>query len=56
MTTPSYQKWEYKVISFGSFKSYQEMMDKLNNWGQEGWELIDCGGGSAIFKRPIWGD
>lgn len=43
-------KWEYKVINFAlKFRTEK----KLNELGEEGWELVDVQyGREMIFKRP----
>lgn len=60
-------KWEYKSIKFetkgfmGGILEIEEFNHQLNNFGEEGWELVSCvstsqGQGTtreviAIFKR-----
>lgn len=36
-------KWEYKVIELKNFRSLKDpnqLLQELNNYGSEGWELI----------------
>ncbi|NFP91385.1 DUF4177 domain-containing protein [Clostridium sporogenes] len=63
-------KWEYKVIEINSIKnlgSSINLQNELNNYGEEGWELVGAlkkphegmgwmpkpDDGSVIFKRAI---
>ena len=63
-------EWEYKVINVKAFAKFSEtikLQEELNNYGKEGWELINfvyppqIGEGwlskldidSIIFKRQI---
>jgi len=44
-------KWEYKIaLIFGSDKAREA---KLNEFGQQGWELVCIGGRVFYFKRRI---
>lgn len=56
------QKWEYRVQSVGSFWSGvkdQDLETMLNNWGEEGWEVVAVRPLEAsskvqvIAKRPL---
>ncbi|NFL74486.1 hypothetical protein B2H94_01875 [Clostridium sporogenes] len=63
-------KWEYKVIEINSIKNLGNpinLQNELNNYGEEGWELVDVfakphegigwmpkpDDGSVIFKRAL---
>ncbi|APF28813.1 hypothetical protein NPD7_2330 [Clostridium sporogenes] len=63
-------KWKYKVIEINSIKNLGSpinLQNELNNYGEEGWELVGVlakphGGigwmlkpddGSVIFKRAL---
>ena len=64
-------KWEYKVVHLEQETDYgpvermleqrQEMIDWLNSFGAEGWEMIKFNGSQvgsksyafAVFKRPV---
>lgn len=63
-------KWEYKVIEINSIKNLgdpDKLQEELNNYGNEGWELIGdltkphegvgwnpkLDDGSVIFKREL---
>ena len=59
MTEPT--QWEYRVQSIGShLGTKDELLEAtLNEWGDEGWELVNShkpdGGGKVmlIAKRPL---
>jgi len=46
-------KFEYLKISFSELKTpYFSEIETMNEYGEEGWELITViGGGDCIFKR-----
>lgn len=55
-------RWEYRVESLGSAFSHpkdEEIEEKLNEWGEDGWEIIDVSPpfGSTkiriVAKRPL---
>lgn len=46
------KKFEYMVVSFLSFNE-KKVVDKLNEYGKEGWELVDVEGAYHYFKRAI---
>lgn len=63
-------KWEYKVMEISSVKNLgnpTDLQTELNNYGQEGWELVGVltkthegvgwipksDDGSVIFKRVV---
>jgi hypothetical protein len=57
-----FQAWEYRVQKFGSIwtNTRDEDLEKiLNEWGQEGWEVVssigpDSGNKITVFaKRPL---
>ena len=38
-----YMKWEYKIIkveNFSKFSATEKLQQELNNYGEEGWELV----------------
>ncbi|WP_129595915.1 DUF4177 domain-containing protein [Anaerophilus nitritogenes] len=42
-------KWEYKVVEINSMQNigdHSNLQNELNNYGEEGWELI------GILKKP----
>jgi hypothetical protein len=48
------KKWEYKVVSISVPQSNHEAETstaQLNNWGAEGWELVQIIGVYHYFKR-----
>lgn len=59
-------QWEYKTVRFTQ-KSFltsgldmQELRDRLNEYGEDGWELVSFnyglgmwGAGIAVLKRPL---
>ncbi len=56
------QKWEYRVQTVGSFLSGvkdPELETMLNNWGEEGWEVVgfrtleNSNQATVIAKRPL---
>jgi len=56
------QKWEYRVQKFGSIwtGTRDEVVEQtLNEWGQEGWEVVSSVGFdntnkiTVIAKRPL---
>jgi hypothetical protein len=66
----NYMKWEYKILKAGevsNFNNSVKLQEELNNYGMEGWELVNFvypeqkGKGwepakdlnSVIFKRQI---
>ena len=55
-------EWEYRVLTLGSFfKGIKddELAEMLNEWGQEGWEVIafrtieNTNQAQLIAKRPL---
>lgn len=65
-----YMKWEYRVIEINSMKNLgdsEKLQEELNNYGNEGWELVTIltkphegvgwipkpDDGSVVFKRII---
>jgi len=55
-------EWEYRVLTLGSFfkgTRDDELEEILNEWGQEGWELItfrtieNTNQAQLIAKRPL---
>jgi hypothetical protein len=55
-------QWEYRVKTFGSIlrgMKDEEMETSLNEWGEEGWEVVSAQGieGTSkvrlIAKRPL---
>lgn len=60
--TEELQQWEYRVQTFGSFFSSikaQELEEILNEWGEEGWEVVavhvieNTSKINVIAKRPL---
>lgn len=49
------KKWEYKVWSFPG-TSASELQIEMNQFGQEGWELVAVLNHRGFFKRPIPAD
>jgi hypothetical protein len=56
------QKWEYRVQTVGSFWSgvkADELEQLLNEWGEEGWEVVsthileNANKINVIAKRPL---
>ncbi len=54
--------WEYRVQDFGGLlrgMKSEELTEKLNVWGEEGWEVISCSHHpssdkiTVIAKRPL---
>lgn len=52
--SPPYQLWEYKYLGLGGPGPHAGLEDKLNQFGQEGWELISADGLHLYFKRPYY--
>ncbi len=53
----TYDKWEYKTLSFTFKDDPAEMHKALNQAGEEGWELVSTTTVSVakivcVFKRP----
>ncbi len=55
-------QWEYRVQTFGSFfrsASAEELEEILNEWGEEGWEVVavhvieNTSKVNVIAKRPL---
>lgn len=55
-------QWEYRVVTLGSyFKGVpdEDLEAELNQWGQEGWELVACrtlentNRGQFVARRPL---
>ena len=49
------QKWEYKILFEADiFRRMREVAEKLNQCGEEGWELVAAWveAGAYILKRP----
>ena len=55
-------QWEYRVKTFGSFfkgVKDEELEAELNQWGEEGWEVVafriieNTNQAQAIAKRPL---
>ena len=45
------EKWEYKVVDIpGDIRTKET---RLNELGQQGWELVCCNGNYYIFKRKV---
>ena len=42
------KKWEYTILVHGR----NEEKKTLNDYGDEGWELVCVASGQSIFKRP----
>ena len=59
--TEEFTKWEYRVQTIGSFFGTKDelIQDTLDEWGEEGWEVINAypaGNGeklTLIAKRPL---
>lgn len=41
-------KWEYRTRKI-------ESIEQMNEYGQEGWELVAVSGDIAFYKRPVGG-
>jgi len=56
-----YEKWEYRVETIGSaFGTKDELLqDTLDEWGEEGWEVISARNSASsskitiVAKRPL---
>lgn len=46
-------KWEYFIVSISSSLNYGEVMEKLDEYGKERWELISVDNIRYTFKRPL---
>jgi hypothetical protein len=59
--TDEYQKWEYRVQTIGSFWGTKDelIQSTLDEWGEEGWEVINVftpensGKVTVVAKRPL---
>jgi len=52
-------EWEYKVVPVDEISGGNKIPEqKLNNWGQRGWELINYmeKSGVLLFKKPVLAD
>lgn len=56
------KKWEYRVHTFGTFWSgvkNEEVQKALNEWGEEGWEVVssfpveNTNKVTIVAKRPL---
>ena len=50
------KKFEYKAINFSELtrQRFQELdINKLNELGEKGWELVNVVNGQCIFKREV---
>lgn len=45
-------KWEYRVIPLTVQYGLKPYEQKLNQWGEQGWELVQALSDRIIFKRP----
>ena len=47
------EKWEYKIVKFGVFSTFEKRQEELSDLGEQGWELvnIDQHGYTWVFKR-----
>jgi len=59
---PETNQWEYRVKTFGSFfkgVKDDELETELNQWGEEGWEVVayrlieNTNQAQLIAKRPL---
>ena len=58
---PESNQWEYRVLTFGSFfgTKDEQIAACLNEWGEEGWELVNIypqsnsGKVTLVAKRPL---
>lgn len=55
-------KWEYRVETFGSFWSgvkAEDVQETLNQWGEQGWEVVSATAFEhynkiyVVAKRPL---
>jgi hypothetical protein len=48
-------KYEYRKVPFSMLRDrYSELsLDKLNEFGAEGWQLVTVISGEVIFKRKL---
>lgn len=44
--------WSYKCLPVNPHYSAQAINEKLNVWGNNGWELVQMNSQFIIFKRP----
>ncbi|MGI6366971.1 MAG: DUF4177 domain-containing protein [Anaerolineae bacterium] len=47
------ERWEYKVVSI--IGGGEATNRRLNEYGQEGWELVSVSTSWFYFKRPLAG-
>lgn len=45
-------KWEYRVVGVDRKYGLEAYQSKLNQWGEQGWELVQALTDRIIFKRP----
>lgn len=45
-------KWEYKIIRHKT-KTIEEFENLLNEYGQDGWEVIEIMKFDVLFKRQL---
>jgi hypothetical protein len=44
--------WAYKVLPINQHYSVQAVSEKLNAWGDNGWELVQITPQYVVFKKP----
>jgi hypothetical protein len=53
------ERWEYRVLYYTNTTSGEDLTDKMNRYGIEGWELVTStysekyGSGYLYFKRRL---
>ena len=52
MATLKIITWQYRVLPLNTNYSYDAYQEKLNVWGENGWELAFILHDRIIFKRP----
>ena len=52
--TPTYPRWEYKVLMAGAFLPHTDRAEaQMNQLGAVGWELVFVADAFMFFKRPL---
>ncbi len=47
------QKWEYSSVEFiEGIMAYRDGVERMNRFGEAGWELVAVDNGRLFYKRP----